>query len=213
MRIKVPDGCALCSLAKTRGHEQPIVNNFQRSPEWPYELNSRPDVLVIGQAPGKEEASQQMPFCGPAGRLLRGALAACWQRPVEEEPLIVYTNTCLCYPPGDRVPTEEEASICSGFARAHIALMRPKVILAVGSIAVRVINDIGYSTKFRMGDWSGVQTFWVATLDNREEKIPIFNLYHPSYLLRQTNQNKREELKSHYEESLQKMYHQLSKTP
>jgi uracil-DNA glycosylase len=95
-------------------------------------------IMVIGEAPDRDDDESGIPFCGPSGKLLDKMLASIG---VSRQ-----TNCCMTYvmpwrPPGDRKPTSDELAICKPFIQRHIELAAPKAILLVGGIAAQVMLE------------------------------------------------------------------------
>jgi uracil-DNA glycosylase len=127
------------------------------------------DWLFIGEAPGAEEDRRGEPFVGPAGQLLDNMLAAL---ALERGRNVYIANILKCRPPGNRDPKPEEAKACRGFLDRQIALIRPRVIVALGRVAAQ--NLLGSSEP-------------LGRLRDREhsyQNIPLVVTYHPAYLLR-----------------------------
>jgi DNA polymerase len=93
----------------------------------------RAEWLIVGEAPGAEEDRQGEPFVGRAGQLLNAMLLAIG---LPRETVFI-ANILKCRPPGNRDPKPEEVSRCLPFLSAQIALLKPKIILAVGRIAAQ----------------------------------------------------------------------------
>ncbi len=140
----------------------------------PGEGAERPLVMVVGEGPGAEEDRTGRPFVGPAGQYLDEWLAAV---KIGEEPLSRRTNAYIanvvkCRPPGNRDPQPDEAAACLGYLRRQIALLQPKVLLAVGRTAARHL----------LGIESGVGAARGRTY--QFDSIPAVVTYHPSAVLR-----------------------------
>ena len=151
-------GCTLCDLCKTRTQTVFGVGNTRA--EW----------LIIGEAPGAEEDRQGEPFVGRAGQLLNAMLLAIG---LPRETVFI-ANVLKCRPPGNRDPKPEEVSRCLPYLSAQIALLRPKVILAVGRIAAQNL----LATDAPLARLRGkLHTFGAAN-------TPLVITYHPAYLLR-----------------------------
>jgi len=151
-------GCMACDLCKTRTQTVFGVGNTRA--EW----------LIIGEAPGAEEDRQGEPFVGRAGQLLNAMLLAIG---LPRETVFI-ANILKCRPPGNRDPKPEEVTRCLPFLSAQIALLKPKVILAVGRIAAQ--NLLGTDVP-------------LARLRGKlhhfgEANTPLVITYHPAYLLR-----------------------------
>lgn len=132
-------------------------------------------LMLIGEGPGQVEDEEGLAFVGPAGQLLTRMLAA-----VELPRDRVYIcNIVKCRPPQNRVPTEEEAAACKLHLRMQVALVRPKVIVLLGSTAAK--NTLGPEIRITRdrGHWFERKGVWM---------LPT---YHPSALLR--DQSKKRE--------------------
>jgi uracil-DNA glycosylase family 4 len=151
-------GCTACDLCKTR--TQTVFGVGNRKAEW----------LIIGEAPGAEEDRQGEPFVGRAGQLLNAMLLAIG---LPRETVFI-ANVLKCRPPGNRDPKPEEVSRCLPYLSAQIALLKPKILLAVGRIAAQnlLATDVPLS-RLR----GKLHTFG-------EANTPLVITYHPAYLLR-----------------------------
>ncbi len=138
-------------------------------------------LMLIGEAPGASEDAEGIPFCGRSGQLLNNIFASIGY-PREE---LYISNTIFWRPPGNRRPTKEELAICKPFVEKHIALVKPKLLILVGSTAVEAL--LGDETSMH----SVRDNHYLYTnqyLDG--EKIATFAIFHPSYLLRQPQKKK-----------------------
>lgn len=126
------------------------------------------DLLIIGEAPGRDEDLQGEPFVGRAGQLLNAMLAAIgFQRDQ-----VYIANILKCRPPNNRDPKPEEAAACESWLQQQIELIRPGVILALGRIAAHKLLNTDQS---------------LAALRAKQHNfagIPLIVSYHPAYLLR-----------------------------
>lgn len=139
------------------------------------------DLMIIGEAPGAEEDRQGIPFCGPSGQLLDKMLSSIGY---SRERNCYITNVIFWRPPGNRNPTEEERAVCLPFVQKHIALIKPKLILLAGSVAVNTILQESRSiSKLR-------KDIHIYKNPVDESETPAIASYHPSYLLRQPLQKK-----------------------
>ena len=151
-------GCTACELCKTRTQTVFGVGNTRA--EW----------LVIGEAPGGEEDRQGEPFVGRAGQLLNSMLLAIG---LPRETVFI-ANILKCRPPGNRDPKPEEVARCLPFLAAQIALLKPKIILAVGRIAAQnLLGSDAPLARLR----GKLHHFGAAA-------TPLVITYHPAYLLR-----------------------------
>lgn len=133
--------------------------------------NPAADLMVIGEAPGREEDIQGKPFIGPAGQLLDRMLAAI---ALSEDDFYV-TNVVNWRLPKNRNPTSEEIAICLPFLQRHIALAQPKVLLLVGGISMTALTGLTGIMK-NHGQWQDI--------DVAGTSYPALPLYHPAFLLR-----------------------------
>jgi DNA polymerase len=150
--------CTACGLEKTRTQTVFGVGNLTA------------DLLVIGEAPGFHEDQQGEPFVGRAGKLLDAMLMSIG----EGRHSIFIANILKCRPPNNRDPDIEEVKLCTPFLLRQIALLKPKIILAVGRIAAHFLLN----TSASMRELRGGEFFYGA------DKVPLIVTYHPAYLLR-----------------------------
>ena len=150
--------CTRCALCSTRTQTVFGVGNPQA--EW----------LIVGEAPGADEDRQGEPFVGRAGQLLNAMLQAIG---LQREQVYI-ANVLKCRPPGNRDPTTTEAAECLPFLEQQIALLKPKLMLAVGRIAAQNL----LRTDLTLGRLrQRVHRFGVS-------QVPLVVTYHPGYLLR-----------------------------
>ena len=130
--------------------------------------NPTAEFVVIGEGPGADEDAQGLPFVGRAGQLLTKMLAA-----IDFSRDDVYiTNAVLCRPPGNRNPEADELAACAPFLADKLAVIQPKVILSLGSVATQSL----LRTKEAIGKLRGrVHPYGEVVL------VPTF---HPAFLLR-----------------------------
>ena len=159
------NNCQKCQLANARNN---VV--FGKG-------NEKADILIIGEAPGKEEDLIGEPFKGRAGKLLTEILFS-----INLSRNDVYiTNTVKCRPPQNRNPSSTEISSCSHFLDKQISLISPKVIILLGKIAAeRILNTSEPMAKLR----SNIHYY-------KETNIPTLVFYHPAYLLRSPSEKKK----------------------
>ena len=132
--------------------------------------NRRADWLIIGEAPGAEEDRQGEPFVGRGGQLLNAMLRAIG---LPRESVFI-ANVLKSRPPGNRDPKPDEVAACLPYLMRQIALLQPKLMLAVGRIAAQNL----LATDVSLGRLRGqVHTFG-------EMNTPLVVTYHPAYLLR-----------------------------
>lgn len=127
----------------------------------------RPDVMFIGEAPGADEDQQGLSFVGKAGQLLTKMIAAMGY--TREEVFI--GNILKCRPPGNRKPTPVEIDLCLPYLVEQVALIQPKVIVALGATAVEGLLGECQSITKQRGNWLEFQG------------IPVMPTFHPAYLI------------------------------
>jgi uracil-DNA glycosylase len=133
--------------------------------------------MIIGEAPGAEEDRQGEPFVGRAGRLLTAMLQAMGL----DRGQVFIANILKCRPPNNRDPAPEEVSSCGDYLQRQIALVQPKIILAVGRIAAQNLLKIDTPIGRMRG-----QRYEYAGLN-----IPVMVTYHPAYLLRSPREKRK----------------------
>lgn len=158
--------CKKCPLAKTR-------TNFVFGTG-----NPDADVMVVGEAPGAEEDRQGKPFVGRAGQLLTDILKAI--NFTREEVFIC--NILKCRPPENRNPLPEEIVHCEPYLIKQLELIKPKMILAVGTFAGQTL----LRTKDPLGKMRGK----IFDFHAGEIKAKLLVTYHPAALLRNPNWKK-----------------------
>lgn len=129
-------------------------------------------LMVIGEAPGRDEDRAGKPFVGPAGQLLDRMLGAIGRDRADPDPsrAVYIANVLPWRPPGNRTPTDAEVARWAPFLRRHVELARPRLLLLVGNTPARALLGQGGITRLR-GEW-------------REALgLPALPTFHPSYLL------------------------------
>jgi uracil-DNA glycosylase len=149
--------CTACGLHKTR--TQTVFGVGDESADW----------MLIGEAPGAEEDRLGDPFVGQAGKLLDNMLAAIALRRSEN---VYIANVLKCRPPGNRNPEPQEVEQCTPFLKRQIALIQPKLIIAMGRFAAQTLLGTDASIASLRGKVY------------RYEGVPLIVTYHPAYLLR-----------------------------
>ena len=135
--------------------------------------NPQAELVVIGEGPGADEDAQGLPFVGRAGQLLTRMLDSV---KVSRDEVYI-TNTVLCRPPGNRNPEPDELAACAPFLADKLAVIQPKVILSLGSVATQAL----LRTREPIGKLRGrMHAYGNAVL------IPTF---HPAFLLRNPGQD------------------------
>jgi len=132
---------------------------------------TRADWLVIGEAPGAEEDRRGEPFVGAAGQLLDAMLRAIG---LDRKSNVYIANVLKSRPPGNRDPRPEEVAACLPYLVRQIALLEPRIMLAVGRIAAQNL----LATDAPLGRLRGRAHYF------GERNTPLVVTYHPAYLLR-----------------------------
>jgi DNA polymerase len=156
LRVAARD-CRACELCAAR--KQAVFGVGNEHAPW----------LFVGEGPGADEDEKGEPFVGQAGKLLDAMLAATGLQRGRE---VYIANVVKCRPPGNRVPKPEEAAACAPFLDRQVALIKPKLIVALGkTAAVRLTGNEGAlgAMRGRLHDYRG---------------IPLVINYHPAYLIR-----------------------------
>ncbi|MBX3492943.1 MAG: uracil-DNA glycosylase [Parvibaculum sp.] len=140
--------------------------------------NPQARLMLVGEAPGRDEDLQGLPFVGRAGQLLDRMLAAIGL----DRTSVYIVNTLPWRPPGNRTPTPAEHAVCMPFVERHIELVAPDVLLLLGGVSAKQLlrTDTGI-TRLR-GKWS--------TYNTAGRDIPALPTLHPAYLLRQPAQKR-----------------------
>lgn len=130
------------------------------------------DIMIIGEAPGQEEDEQGKPFVGQSGKLLDNMLLSVGIKRSE----VYISNIVFWRPPGNRTPSAEEVALCMPYVEAHISFIKPKVLLLLGSVAVKsLLNTSEGISKLR-----GKKNIY--------KDIDVIPTFHPAYLLRSPGQ-------------------------
>ncbi|MCP4183773.1 MAG: uracil-DNA glycosylase [Hyphomicrobiales bacterium] len=136
------------------------------------------DIMLIGEAPGRDDDIHGLPFVGRAGQLLDSMLAAI---KLERENIYL-TNIIPWRPPGNRTPTVPEIEICRPFIERHIELICPKMIIILGGAAAKILlNSTQGIVKLR-GRWK--------TCEMADRRIDAITIFHPANLLDHPAQKK-----------------------
>ncbi len=134
------------------------------------------EVMFIGEGPGADEDRQGRPFVGRSGQLLTKMVEAMGVTRRQ----IYIANVVKCRPPGNRVPSPEEAQACWGYLQRQIEIIAPRAIVVMGNAAAKALLDTQVGITKLRGQW---QQLW---------GIPVMPTFHPAYLLRQyTPDNRR----------------------
>jgi len=128
------------------------------------------ELMFVGEGPGADEDEKGEPFVGRAGQLLNNMIAAMGLKREE----VYIANVLKCRPPGNRDPSENESAECLPYLERQIALLKPKILLAVGRIAAQNLlrTDVPLGRLRQQAHTFGIS------------RVPLVATYHPAYLLR-----------------------------
>ena len=149
--------CEACGLCKRRKQAVPGVGDRQA------------DWLFVGEGPGAEEDERGEPFVGQAGRLLDAMLASIDLKRGED---VYIANAVKCRPPNNRTPEAAELATCFPYLQRQIALIRPRLIIALGRPAAQALLNEEVRIAASRGKLFS------------HNDIPVVVTYHPAYLLR-----------------------------
>ncbi len=160
-------GCQACGLCQSRKNTVFGVGDTQA--RW----------LVVGEAPGENEDLQGEPFVGQAGQLLDNMLRALGlNRQAQREQAVYIANVLKCRPPANRNPQPDEVLQCEPYLRRQVALLQPRIILALGRFAAQSL------LQHSVPDIATVPLGRLRGQVHRYEGVPVVVSYHPAYLLR-----------------------------
>ncbi len=137
------------------------------------------DLLVIGEAPGKDEDATGKPFVGRAGQLLDRMLAAIGRSRASNT---LISNVIYWRPPGNRAPTQIEIAICRPFVDRLIELTNPKAVMLAGGAPTQALLGLPSITRAR-GTWREIET-------GSGFKVAAMPVFHPAFLLRTPSQKR-----------------------
>lgn len=150
-------GCTSCRLCEKRTNT--VFGVGDREADW----------MLIGEAPGENEDKQGEPFVGQAGKLLDNMLQSLALKRGDN---VYIANVIKCRPPGNRNPEPDEVARCEPYLQRQVALVKPKLIVALGRFAAQTLLKTDASIASLRGR---VHTY---------EGVPVIVTYHPAYLLR-----------------------------
>ncbi len=156
--------CRACALCQER--KQPVPGVGDESAGW----------LFVGEAPGAEEDVRGEPFVGQAGKLLDAMLAAIGLQRGQD---VYITNAVKCHPPGNRPPHPEEMAACRPYLERQIALLQPRLMMAMGRVAAQTLLQ---------DDVDVVDLAAVRGRLLKAQEVPLVVTYHPAYLIRKPDE-------------------------
>ena len=173
----IVSGCQACSLCGSRqnivfGVGAPAAEGEAPQADW----------LIVGESPGEDEDLQGEPFVGQAGKLLDNMLGAMklsrtGARTAEGGGVYI-TNVLKCRPSGNRNPKPEEVAQCLPFLERQVALLKPKMILAMGRFAVQAL------LRESEPELEGTPYGKLRGRVYQYNGVPVVVTYHPNYVLR-----------------------------
>ncbi|MBO6633572.1 uracil-DNA glycosylase [Parvibaculum sp.] len=140
--------------------------------------NPQARLMLIGEAPGRDEDLQGLPFVGRAGQLLDRMLAAIGL----DRSSVYIINTLPWRPPGNRTPTPAEHAVCMPFVERHVELVNPEMLVLLGGVSAKQMLRTDTGIMRLRGKW--------ATVRAGEKEFPALPTLHPAYLLRQPAQKR-----------------------
>lgn len=149
--------------------------NLKRTASSTVFADGNPDakIMLVGEAPGREEDLQGLPFVGRAGQLLDKMLAA-----INLDRESAYISNVLPWrPPGNRTPTPQETEICRPFIERHIELVNPDILVMLGGSSAKTLLKTGDGIMRLRGKWTDLKI--------NDRVFPAIPTLHPAFLLRQ----------------------------
>jgi DNA polymerase len=154
--------CFNCTLGKLRTNIVPGEGN----------LDSK--IMFIGEGPGEDEDKTGRPFVGRAGQLLTKMIEAMGFKRDD----VYIANIVKCRPPNNRAPFDEEANACIGYLKRQIEIVKPRVIVSLGSTATKYLLNTDKKISLMRGEFQ------------EYNGIKVMPTFHPSYLLRNPSMKK-----------------------
>lgn len=151
--------CRKCRLCETRKNVVFGVGNREA------------DIMLIGEGPGADEDAQGEPFVGKAGKLMNMAFDMLGVKREE----VYIANIVKCRPPNNRNPQDDEAENCLDYLRNQVILVKPKIIVLLGSVALKNVLGKEYGITASRGKWL------------ERKGILYMPTWHPAALLRDEN--------------------------
>ena len=146
--------------------------------------NPKAELMFVGEGPGADEDAQGEPFVGRAGQLLNNMIKAMG---ITREQVYI-ANIVKCRPPGNRTPEREECATCSPFLMRQIAVVKPKVIVALGAVAAKTLLAMSASMMQLRGRFYDFKPAGVRSNDPEWDGCKLAVTYHPAFLLRDPRQ-------------------------
>ena len=146
--------------------------------------NPHADLMFVGEGPGADEDAQGEPFVGRAGQLLNNMIKAMGLRRED----VYIANVVKCRLPGNRTPERDECDTCSPFLMRQVAVIKPKVIVALGAVAAKNLLAISAPMSELRGRFYDFMPSGARTSDPDWQGAKLAVTYHPAFLLRDPRQ-------------------------
>jgi len=146
--------------------------------------NPRAELMFVGEGPGADEDIQGEPFVGRAGQLLNNMIKAMGIRRED----VYIANVVKCRPPGNRTPERDETETCSPFLMRQIAVVKPKVVVALGAVAAKNLLAMNASMAELRGRFYDFMPAGARSSDPSWQGTKLAVTYHPAFLLRDPRQ-------------------------
>jgi DNA polymerase len=146
--------------------------------------NPEAELMFVGEGPGADEDEQGEPFVGRAGQLLNNMIKAMG---ITREQVYI-ANIVKCRPPGNRTPEREECETCSPFLMRQIAVVKPKVLVALGATAAKTLLAMNSSMAQLRGRFYDFKPAGARSNDPDWDGCKLAVTYHPAFLLRDPRQ-------------------------
>jgi uracil-DNA glycosylase len=146
--------------------------------------NPRSELMFVGEGPGADEDSQGEPFVGRAGQLLNNMIKAMGIRRED----VYIANVVKCRPPSNRTPERDECETCSPFLMRQIAVVKPKVVVALGAVAAKNLLAINAPMSELRGRFYDFMPAGARSSDPSWQGTKLAVTYHPAFLLRDPRQ-------------------------
>ncbi len=146
--------------------------------------NPRAELMFVGEGPGADEDAQGEPFVGRAGQLLNNMIKAMGLRRED----VYIANVVKCRPPGNRPPERDECETCSPFLMRQIAVVKPKVVVALGAVSAKNLLAINAPMSELRGRFYDFKPAGVRSSDTSWPGARLAVTYHPAFLLRDPRQ-------------------------
>ncbi|HUC28405.1 MAG TPA: uracil-DNA glycosylase [Candidatus Acidoferrum sp.] len=146
--------------------------------------NPRAELMFVGEGPGADEDAQGEPFVGRAGQLLNNMIKAMGLRRED----VYIANVVKCRPPGNRTPERDECETCSPFLMRQIAVIKPKVVVALGAVAAKNLLAINAPMSELRGRFYDFMPAGARSSDPNWQGAKLAVTYHPAFLLRDPRQ-------------------------